>query len=371
MNLKDKLSVSVVDKPESSRRLLQTVEDPIIEIESADLDGSKPEFLIQVRTYGELALDRTLNIQLINSYIGQDGILHRTLIPKPVPQLEIQNPYYYNYHSTDHMPSGRVEDLKKYYLNVTFTSVYGASAVGMAASGATVGFCPNWGSPFLKLIQLIEIYGKFLFMPIVFKDWLLDGLWTFDNLSEFIELKEDSILKSGQHKDGYNGKISIYHVENLILRSIPTICLQIVMVFIFNLLLLISKRLLKIKLVKPSNFLEHFEWFVVEAHFIDLIFAGGVSILKYSEVQISGTFMNTKLTLDTLFSLGCVSWIIYKQFSLTYKAWFTPKKLKLMEADILIQGIDESSFISSKYVRIVTQAFKIKIMVVLLAIISL
>jgi hypothetical protein len=65
--------------------------------------------------------------------------------------------------------------------------------IGALGSGVSVG-CLNIGSAFLKLFMIIEVIGKFLYLPIWYKGALLDTLYSINVLGELVELNPDTFI---------------------------------------------------------------------------------------------------------------------------------------------------------------------------------
>jgi len=83
----------------------------------------------------------------------------------------------------------------------------------------------NFGSAFIKLFQIIEILGKFLFLPIWYKGLLLDIIYSVAQIGELIELDADFIIKTdsvtGGTKDRYWTKFTVYEEYSNVLQAVP------------------------------------------------------------------------------------------------------------------------------------------------------
>ena len=99
-----------------------------------------------------------------------------------------------------------------------------AGVVGYTSSILNVG-CFNPGVGFIKFFQIIEILGRFLFIPVVFDPDLHDVLFGINELGEFVDFDHDILVKTptielkGQYR--YWFKLTIYNEWKNIFQSMP------------------------------------------------------------------------------------------------------------------------------------------------------
>jgi archaellin len=97
---------------------------------------------------------------------------------------------------SEHRPSENSEYFSNPFSNISLRSLSIGTLIGAGVTGANSSACPNIGVALIKMFQLIEILGKFLFIPVVFKDLLLDGLNGINELGDVVTLPEDTFLGS-------------------------------------------------------------------------------------------------------------------------------------------------------------------------------
>ena len=78
----------------------------------------------------------------------------------------------------------------------------------------------NLGSALIKMFQIIEILGKLLYLPIYFQGFLLNVLYSVEQLGSLVSLPSDLIFSTdGAQKNRYWMKFSIYENEENIFQS--------------------------------------------------------------------------------------------------------------------------------------------------------
>lgn len=80
------------------------------------------------------------------------------------------------------------------YTKAVLISILITAFIGQGATAMRF-YCLNIGTGFVKFFQIIEILGKFLFIPVSFNKELRDLLYSINNLGEVIELPPTFIIK--------------------------------------------------------------------------------------------------------------------------------------------------------------------------------
>lgn len=76
------------------------------------------------------------------------------------------------------------------------------------------------GAALIKMFQIIEILGRFLYFPIYFQGLLLNVLYSVDQLSSLVSLPSDLIFSSeGAQKSRYWMKFTIYETMENVFQS--------------------------------------------------------------------------------------------------------------------------------------------------------
>ena len=135
------------------------------------------------------------------------------------------------------------ESIKKFgSLLTSISKVSIGAAVGLAIFGTACSL--NFGPAFMKIFQIIEVLGKFYFLPVYFSPVMDYFLQNIHDLSDLIVLRKDFFINEQKTQPNpFENKLTKLQQDRFILRSNP---LQVI-IFIFVLavvlfLTLIGKR---------------------------------------------------------------------------------------------------------------------------------
>lgn len=93
-----------------------------------------------------------------------------------------------------HAPSGNVDYFSNPITTYAVQIAVIGSYLGFTMSAASASNCPNFGVALIKMIQLVEILGKFLYIPVIYQGWLLDGLSGINDIGDAVALPEDIFI---------------------------------------------------------------------------------------------------------------------------------------------------------------------------------
>lgn len=109
-------------------------------------------------------------------------------------------------------------------IRITAWTAAAVAAFGGVGGACSVGFL-NFGAAMIKMFQIIEIIGKFLYLPIWYKGLLLEVLFSVAQLGDLVEIGPDSIVSSSEsysgRKERYWTKFTVYKEYNNVLQSVP------------------------------------------------------------------------------------------------------------------------------------------------------
>lgn len=171
----------------------------------------------------------------------------------------------------EHQPSEKKDYFSNPVTKYAINTVVIGSFVGVGLSGAAANSCPNFGVALVKMLQLIEILGKFLYIPVIYKGLLLDGLSGINDIGDAVTLPENIFLDKVDESVSTKGKITVYSTSSYILKTIPLTTLQVIILLLFKLFFnLLGKSNNVIK--KVYSLVSMLEWYTMEATLIEIFF---------------------------------------------------------------------------------------------------
>jgi len=216
-----------------------------------------------------------------------------------------------------------------------------ASVSGIFLFGSLCSF--NFGSAFIKLFQIIEIFGRFYFIPIHYTRVMQDFLGTIFNLSDFITVDKSAIIDQQPEdvRSTYN-KLTKASQEKNLLRSMPVFpfCYIGIMIvqtflrrFVFN-----KKRRHHI-IARAFN---HLYDFLFELNFVDFAFYGGYSLMGMANYSVSIAQLTSQVT--AIFLLHHCALYLMQLFELAVTSGIDRKgkpkaSINCSKRSLIIEGI--------------------------------
>lgn len=84
---------------------------------------------------------------------------------------------------------------------VLMISIAIIAVIGSVGGGCSLGFL-NIGGAMMKLFMIIEVIGKFLYLPIWYKGLLLETLYSISILGDLVELNPDTFVSTSEDSTG-------------------------------------------------------------------------------------------------------------------------------------------------------------------------
>lgn len=118
--------------------------------------------------------------------------------------------------------------------------------IGNISTIMNVG-CFNPGVGFIKFFQIIEVFGRFLFIPVVFNQQLHDVLYGINELGEFVNFESDILVKTQQSllkgQFRYWFKLTIYNEWKNIFQAMPLSIVILLLILAVRAALLIYNKI--------------------------------------------------------------------------------------------------------------------------------
>lgn len=278
-----------------------------------------------------------------------------------------------------HEPSNNTEYFSNMITKYAYRILTLSSFIGVNLSGSTDNSYPNVGAALLKTFQLIEILGKFLYIPVIYKGILLDGLSGINDIGDAVTLPENVFLGKVNESASTKGKITIYSTSSYVLKTMPVITLYVIILLILNLLFtLIGKNKKYIR--KIYDMIKLLEWYALETTLIDTFFFSTIG-LKIGNFVESPTFW-----LDRITSIFIFSWATFKLFRMFFKIrdmelYNIADHLSDFEKEAITEGMHPKAYnfiprskhgiISVNFSLYINILFKMKIAMVAIIIVSM
>lgn len=241
-----------------------------------------------------------------------------------------------------HQPSKNAEYFSNPIMKYTLNTIVIGSFFGIGISSTAASSCPNFWVALVKTLQLIEILGKFLYIPVIYQGWLLDGLSGINDIGDAVTLPEDIFLDKVDESTASKGKITIYYTSSYVIKTIPLTLLQVIFLLLLKLLFtLIGKNKKYIKTI--YSLVRTLEWYTMEATLIDIFFYATLGV-KMGNYIHSPTFW-----LDRGISIFIFSWAIFTLSNLHFKIRHlnnlkTVDHLLTFEKEIITEGLHPKSY---------------------------
>jgi len=144
-------------------------------------------------------------------------------------------------------------------------------------------------STWVELIQHIQLFGVYLFLPVIWKGKLLEALYLLNTLGEYIHLKQPIILTSDMITSQVNSnsspdnKLEVYFPSRLLNLVYPISSLLLMTVLIAHGLVFLLTLFLKSsqRLRKACEFLNLIKWYVLEMFLVRVFFMCLVNLESY------------------------------------------------------------------------------------------
>jgi hypothetical protein len=186
--------------------------------------------------------------------------------------------------------------------------------------------------------------GKFLFIPVVYRDLLLDGLNGIHDIGDVVTLPEDTFIGNVDEGTKMIGKMTVYQVSSYSLKTVPLTIIQVVLLFILRLFFQAVADKKEGILLKMKVIFKQLEWFTLEATLIDVFFYTTMG-LKYQ-----GGFKNTtELWIDRAVSVIILLWAtltlanMYRKIKKLDK-FKTVDHLNDFEKEVVTEGIHAEAY---------------------------
>lgn len=257
------------------------------------------------------------------------------------------------------------------YTKAVLISILITAFIGQGATAMRF-YCLNIGTGFVKFFQIIEILGKFLFIPVSFNKELRDLLYSINNLGEVIELPPTFIIKKKKQQqieqNRYWYKLTHYGEYKNILQSclfqVGTMIILVLLDWIF--IFFAEKWQFKNKYFKQLKALAHdIKVLFIQGALVDVSFSGTFNLL--------GSFEYTELTqslfIGKVVSILGLSIIISELLCMFRCAYKNPKELPTSDFNFLSEGLNESTFKKYLTIRQINVIFQMKLYVMITIII--
>ena len=118
-------------------------------------------------------------------------------------------------------------------LNSNIVQASQGMLVGFSVLGMTKSFCgSNFGGSFIQMFQIVELFGKLYYTPVIFSSYTQLMLGLFQGMNNIISVSESSIITQPTTKEtSYHFKLSRAATEKDLLRSNPVYAIIFVVGF--------------------------------------------------------------------------------------------------------------------------------------------
>ena len=95
--------------------------------------------------------------------------------------------------------------------------------VGFSVLGITKSFCgSNFGGSFIQMFQIVELFGKLYYTPVIFSSYTQMMLGLFQGMNNIISVSDNSIISQPTTREtSYHYKLTRTNTEKDFLRSNP------------------------------------------------------------------------------------------------------------------------------------------------------
>jgi len=235
--------------------------------------------------------------------------------------------------------------------------VVGFGAVGGLGSGL---FCMNFGAGFIKLFQIIELFGIFYLIPVEFGGIITSFLGFVSNISDLISLPPEFIFDFDQSSNMRNSyKFTYNNISNNILNSYSLISLgSILAIMLYFLSSVICSKCIINKKIK--GFLQKFESFMINFSIVELsLYCSFSQIIIYKHNYSSDWKILLSKTIS-LIILSRIAFLLSKEISIMISP-YREREGK----DAIYDEQNQEEFIKVRYqkssaVRLIKPLFKVK-----------
>lgn len=252
-------------------------------------------------------------------------------------------------------------------------------------ASAIVPSCLNISTGFLKLFQIIELIGKFFFIPIFYRKTMNDFLYGINKLGDLINLDSLTFLEIFEEKETkYWRKITLYNQEKSILKSMPITFSLFLLIMTFKFFIYIIKKCLcgqkKNDKIKGNNEIESenkgkleristFSLSVLfEENLVDITFTSFYCLI--GDTRLGNSTLYIKILNKAIAGFIMIA-VLWKYLKLAYYSYNCYDRLCKIEMEILVDGMNLKSIKESKWVRLVNPLFKLKLITMMFLVVSL
>ena len=181
---------------------------------------------------------------------------------------------------------------------------------------------------FIKLFQIIEILGKFYFLPLKFSLVLGIFLHFIYGLSDIIVTSPDIIQKKrNEETTTWMGKLTQNKIDKYLMRTIPVVLIIYLLLKLLSTafdIVLKREKFRRNRIVKRlSTALSSLLYFFILANNVDLIF--------YAMYAIIGSWR--KMSLLSYFNKGLAIWVLHDILAFTFKVSLVTLSMRRHEGD--------------------------------------
>jgi len=234
--------------------------------------------------------------------------------------------------------------------STSLTKGYTTAAVvtgGVMLAGTFSLMCFNLGVGLLKFFMVIEVAGKFLYIPVFFNGALLNGLIGLAKLRDVLELNPFFIFGDDTtEEERFWGKMTNYGEFKNVFQSMPGITICLLLVNCLYMIAVLTKKFCCCKSGKSMDqiikFLEGANLTLTEMTFVDIFFHCSYNLIKYNNSLTPNRFWGV------LASAMILSICLVRYIKLAYRAYKNSPCLSDQEKEYLAEGYTESIFKKSK-----------------------